>query len=162
MPGSKCMGGRSEHEMWAFNNIASHQRRSTCTSHLEWWWQCLSPLKNFVAWDNVGRYEVPAVRMKVMCCNVPCNFIISAHSGFQYPFLPPDMTSEIPRNQVPPSNSVIVNQPWILFIVKSCLLFSSDPATMCSPFMYISPWLCFCLHLVYPQPCTHYTSIFPD
>src|SRR5882724_6164848 len=60
------------------------------------------------------------------------------------------------QNQVPCLNSVIINsQPWILFTVKSCLLFSSDPATMCSPFMYISHLLCFCWHLVYPQPHTH-------
>ena len=74
----------------------------------------------------------------------------------------PHMTSKIPGNQVPCLNLVINNSwTWTLFIVKSCLLFS-DPATMCSPFMYISHSLCFHPHLVYPQPCTHHTSIFTN
>ena len=52
-------------------------------------------------------------------------------------------TSQIPRTKCLHSNSVIINfQPWTLFIVNSCLLFTSDPATMCSLFMYILPWLC--------------------
>ena len=73
------------------------------------------------------------------------------------------MTSKIPRHQVLHSNSVVVSsQPWILFTVKSHLLFSSDPATMCLPFMYISHLLCFCPHLVYPRLCTHRTSVLTD
>ena len=70
------------------------------------------------------------------------------------------MTFEIPRTKFPCSNLVFINSwPWTYFIVKSHLLFSSDPATMCSLFMYI---LCFHLHLVYPWPCIYCTSIFPN
>src|SRR5882724_11438745 len=48
------------------------------------------------------------------------------------------------------------------FIVKSCLLFPSDPAAMCSPFMYISPCPVFHSHLVYPQLFTLHFPIIPD
>ena len=73
------------------------------------------------------------------------------------------MTSEIPRTNFQCSNSAVTNsQPWTLFIVKYHLLFPSDPATMCSLFMYISPQLCSHLHLVYPYPHTYWISNFPN
>src|SRR5882724_3825126 len=73
------------------------------------------------------------------------------------------MTSEIPRTRFPHLNSVVINpQPWTLFIVKSHLLSLSDPASMCSLFMYISPCCVSHLHLVYPHPHTYCTSDIPN
>jgi len=73
------------------------------------------------------------------------------------------MTSKIPRTKFPCLNLVVINfWPWTLFIVKSHLLFLSDPASMCSLFMYSLPCCVFHLHLVYPCPCTYCTSDFPD
>src|SRR5882724_515187 len=48
------------------------------------------------------------------------------------------------------------------FIVKSHLLFPSTPATMCSPFMYISPYPVFHSHLVYPLLHTLCITITPN
>src|SRR5882724_6934407 len=48
------------------------------------------------------------------------------------------------------------------FIVKSCLLFPSDPATMCFLFMYILPCHIFQSHLVYPQLHTLRIPVTPD
>jgi len=85
-----------------------------------------------------------SLRRVVMFCNT-CPGFHKQSAAFT--------TSEIPRHQVLHSNSVVVDsQPWILFTVKSCLLISPNPATMCSPFMYISQLLCFCPHHVYPWP----------
>ena len=61
------------------------------------------------------------------------------------------MTTEIPGTKFLCSNSVDINPwPWTLFIVKSCLSFSSDPATMCSSFMYILPCYVFTRILFIP------------
>src|SRR5882724_9431741 len=71
-------------------------------------------------------------------------------------------TSEIPRTKFPHSNLVVINsQSWVLFIVKSCLLFLSNPASMCSLFMYTSPCCVSHSHLVYPCPHTYHTSDIP-
>src|SRR5882724_7803285 len=68
-------------------------------------------------------------------------------------------TSKIPGTKFLHSNLVVINsQPWILYIVKSCLLSLSDPASMCSLFMYILPCCVSLSHLVYPQPHTNHTS----
>ena len=74
-----------------------------------------------------------------MSCNT-CKPLLKVSSLFQIPRIIPAAftTSKIPGNQVLCLNSVIINsQPWILFIVKSHILFSSDPLPPCAHYSCI-------------------------
>jgi len=74
----------------------------------------------------------------------------------------PHMTSKIPRTKFPCSKLVVINfWPWTLSIVKSFLLFLSNPASLCSLFMYTLPCCVSCSHLFYPHPHTYHTSNIP-
>ena len=108
------------------------------------------PKNTLIPWLMGFSWEKVQFMSRVCSGELLCPITLTNHHWYvSNPFQIPEIisatfaTSEIPGTKFLHLNSVFINsQPWRLFIVKSHLLSTSNPATMCSLFMYILPQLC--------------------